>query len=823
MSSDETLDASDIFVGAFRHFGELVTDQSYIGSATVNLPVGVAGNYFFFVQTDSNDDVYENIFGPNSNGNETYENNNSNRDSNVTNIALTPPPDLEFESLFIPTNARSGRNLSINYKVTNFGATQTPNGDWTDTFYLSTDNQLDIATDIRLGDRNYYGGLYADASYDRTFDFALSNTLTGTYYVFGVTDSANSVFELNNDNNLFKSTNQVTIVSQPADLLVTSTVIPTIGKAGKTIQAQWTVKNQGIGDTIATTWRDLIFASVNNVLGDADDVVLADFNHEGLLNVNDSYSRTENVEIPFNLEGDYQVFVVTDVVTDLDNGVYEGTNESNNVSKALPISIFRQTPDLQVTTIGLPVTALSGTPIALSWTVTNLGLGRTNSNYWHDDVYLSLDTTIGSDDIKLGSIFRSQGLDAAESYTVSGNFNLPIDLNSNYYALVRTDRDNQVFEDVLENNNDKVSSRKIDISLGPVPDLVMQSVDADAQGIAGQPLTVTWTVVNNGTNTEEYFYDAIYLSRDQIFDRENDIYLGYRYHSGGLKANESYSETQSFKVPNGLAGRYYTFVVSDRLNTVYERNNKANNSNFDRLSTEITLPIPADLVVGTITIPTNNIPGQNAVISYTVTNQGTNAAIGTWEDSVYISKDKQWDVNDAFFGRVSQKGVNAGGSYSKTLIEALPGGVSGDYYVIVRSDIRNNLPETNETNNIGASLDAFTLNVEQLSLGVPDTGVLGKGQSVYYRIDVAAGETLQLSLDSQSTLAANELYIRYGDIPSRSQFDFGFTEAFSADQEIVVPTTQAGTYYVLAYGQTVADSQPTANSDQTRHKSSKLK
>ncbi|ALB42470.1 hypothetical protein AA650_20215 [Anabaena sp. WA102] len=54
----------------------------------------------------------------------------------------------------------------------------------------------------------------------------------------------------------------------------------------------------------------------------------------------------------------------------------------------------------------------------------------------------------------------------------------------------------------------------------------------------------------------------------------------------------------------------------------------------------------------------------------------------------------------------------------------------------------------------------------------------------------------------------NELYLRYGEVPTRSAFDLGFSEALSPDQEIVIPETQAGTYYVLAYGQTVAESTP---------------
>ncbi|NJO31733.1 MAG: hypothetical protein HC874_32415, partial [Richelia sp. SL_2_1] len=173
------------------------------------------------------------------------------------------------------------------------------------------------------------------------------------------------------------------------------------------------------------------------------------------------------------------------------------------------------------------------------------------------------------------------------------------------------------------------------------------------------------------------------------------------------------------------------------------------------------------------------------------------------------SADDKWDINDSLFAQVKvSQSLESGESYSQTVNAPLPGVLPGDYHVIIRSDIRNNVPELDESNNLGASLEQFALDAELLELGTPDTGTLAQGQAVYYRIDVGAGETLRVKLDSDSTIAANELYLSYGKMPTRSKFDFGFTEAFAPDQEIVVPTTLAGTYYLLAYGDAVTENQP---------------
>jgi hypothetical protein len=194
MSADEILDANDFRLGTFFYSSALNAGESYNASHTVTLPIGVSGDFFFFVRTDAGNRVYENIF----------DNNNTGYDATTTQVNLTPPPDLEVEFVNAPAQATASRPLTISYRVTNFGATATPNYFWTDTFYLSADDQLDISNDLRLGSQSHYGALDVDESYDNSSTFTLSNTIAGTYYAFVVTDSNNDVFELNNDNNIVK-------------------------------------------------------------------------------------------------------------------------------------------------------------------------------------------------------------------------------------------------------------------------------------------------------------------------------------------------------------------------------------------------------------------------------------------------------------------------------------------------------------------------------------------------------------------------------------------------------------------------------------------
>ncbi len=779
--------------------------ESYSVSQDVTLPIGISGDYHILVKSDRHNEVDE----------LTFETNNTGFDPNPTKINLTPPPDLEVELINAPTEALASHELIFNYRIANFGSTVTPNSSWQDAFYLSADNQLDTETDLYLGNAYHYGQLQAGDSYEREATFTLPNEIDGDYYLFVATDRENEVFELDNDNNIRFHNEIIAIASRPADLVVSSFVAPETTEAGKGLLVEWTIENQGTGDTAVDNWSDRLILSTDEEIGNEDDVILQTFNHNGLLDVGDSYSRSQTVTIPFELSGNYNLFLVSDT----SDRVYEAAAEDNSV--LLPITITRETADLQITQVTAADTAQSGKSLNVNWTVKNLGTAPTNSNNWYDEVFLSPDLTLGNgNDISLGRIWRSDILEPDEEYTVSRNLAVPEDLEGDYHVIVKTDSPNSgdrgsVIEDGGEDNNEAIVSNPTAISLSPVPDLVIENIEAPTEGVSGQSFSLTWTVRNDGAeDINKEWRTAIYLSRDQDFDRNSDTYIGYATQQGNLiagespednsyslAAGESVTQTQSFRIPNGLSGALYAFAVVDSGEKIYERDGEANNVGFDGNSMQVILPPPADLVVGTITIPENGVPGQEATIEYLVENQGDNAALGNWADSIYISANPEWDVNDPLFGKAYKAGpVESGESYTNSLTAALPGITPGEYYVIVRSDIRNAIAEPDETNNIDASENTFPADAEVLELATPITGELGAGRSNYYRIDVEAGETLKVNFDSESDFAANELYLSYGEVPTRSNYDFGFDDPLAADQEIVVPNTRAGSYYVLAYG-----------------------
>ena len=546
MSADDVIDENDILLGTDLGGPGSSGIKFPGGSATsthnVQLPIGVSGDFYFLVRTDRSNQVYEH----------DQEHNNDGA-SGLTEVILTPPPDLVMTAVDAPHGASASRELEISYEVHNLGSTPTPQWRWTDKIYLSTESILDTETAVVLGNVSQFGQLGTNPpgdSYERTVSFTLPDALEGDYYVHVLADASNAVYEFDEDNN--SGNELITIHSQTADLTITDFVAPSQGKAGEAITIDWTIINQGAGDTAVTAWTDSLILSPDAVLGNTDDINLGIFSRTGLLDVDQTRMRSEVVPLPFALEGDYKLFMVTDTY----NHVYEGLAENNNQTAAHDISISRQNPDLQVDAVTADSAAASGETFSVNWTVSNRGSGHTPVDYWHDSLYLSADHLFDASDLFFGNYYHTGSLDPGAEYERAASVTLPIDLAGDYYVLVRTDGSDAVPE-AEESNNDGVAVDALSISLSGVPDLLLHNLVAPESAISGQAIDLSWTTTNQGSQTFAHWIDTLYLSRDTVFDANTDIYLGYRWQNFGTQAGSSeLAATGSFDIPHGLSGEF---------------------------------------------------------------------------------------------------------------------------------------------------------------------------------------------------------------------------------------------------------------------------
>jgi subtilase family serine protease len=754
--------------------GPVPAGGSYAQTSSFSLPDGLTGDFFVLVRTDALGEVFEPV---------SFGNNTSSANA-PTHVFLTPPPDLQTLNVVVPAQAQAGRTLHLTHRVANNGTTAVPNSSWNETFYLSADATLDPKTDLKLGARRRFVTLNAGAFVDYADDFTLSTGLTGNFFAFIVADSDQEVSELDRSNNEGISSQPVQVNLDAPDLIVSSVSAPPGGVAGQSIIVSYTVANIGTGATYGGGWTDNILLSADDLAG-PDDRVLLGVPHSATLGSGQQYTMQRTVQLPPDLaSGTYKLLIVTDA----GDQMFESTGEGNNTSAPSPIDVSRSMPDLIVTSVTAPAQAASGQALTIQWTVSNIGPGPTRQFSWNDGIYLSQDTTLSPDDILLTNPFEGRFLSASGGYGGSARINIPIDLAGTFFVIIRADDGSSLDEDGHDQNNTLVAPQPIVVTLSPTPDLRIASVDAPADAFSGQPFDVTYITRNSGQATASGgWYDSVYLSLDPVFDPASDIFLSAISHNSSLAAGDQVQTTAHLHIPGGLTGPYFVFVQTDSTDRVHERGAEDNNFSNDPFSMLVSLVPPADLIVGLVDLPVS-AANASATISYTVNNLGPNIAKGSWTDAIYLSTDTQFDSGDTLFGRVQHTGdVKAGDSYSESLTARLPGLLPGSYHVILRSDIRNNLIEADETNNIAATLNQFSVNIPALTLDVPTQGTLDPGGSAYYRVDIPAGKSLQISLDSLSQNAFNELYIRFGALPTRSDHDFAYDNAASPDQKTTVP------------------------------------
>ncbi|MFO1403439.1 MAG: CARDB domain-containing protein [Azonexus sp.] len=558
--------------------------------------------------------------------------------------------------------------------------------------------------------------------------------------------------------------------------------------------------------------------------------------------------------------------------------VFEGARNDNNMARG-SLDVIYSEPDLQVDGIEVSESnPSSGQQLTVTWTVTNRGTRATRIGNWYDGLYLSRDASLDNSDYALvdrGSLsetaLKLKGISVAatdvaggkylkpgDSYTATTSFNLPESISGDFRLIVKadtaiskdvygyerssireglpalmrfTDPSGAVLEFQGEGNN--LGSVALPINLATPPDLQVSQVSAPTSVLAGQTFTVSYRVVNQGGNTpsdQTGWNDLVYLSKDRFLDVNQDRYLGFIQHTGGLAGGSGYDASLTVTAPKTLEGPYYVFVVTDparawgtgEYGKVREFGKEQNNATAAVQPILLETPPPADLKVTNVVLPASARVGDEIRIDYTVTNDSINPAYGRWTDALYLSADNGWDLGDILIGKVDHVGDLAGGSsYNGSMTTKLPPLKDGNWRIIVRPDLYNevfegkitytatglNLPP-GEANNRTASGATLDVTVPVLQVASPLATTLSPGEAHLYKVSVAAGETLRVSLDAVAAEGSNELYVRYGDIPTGYAFDASYSNPVATDQEVMIPSTQAGDYYILVRARQGAANSP---------------
>ena len=737
------------------------------------------------------------------------------RESAQFEIQLPPPPDIQVSGVTAPTTGQGGQPITVSWTVTNQGFGPTNVNSWTDEVYLSPTTTLQTSgpeAATSLGTFPHAGSLDPTQGYTQTETVNVPYSISGSYYVIVDADIANLVYSNGTAaDKINEAPNPIQIAlvppPPPANLQVTSIVPPAGAASGQTIPVVWTITNQGAGATPTDTWSDqIVLSAYDSLTSGSNEFDLGTFTHTGSLAAGAQYSDTGSVTLPTGISGTYFLFVIADSGDVADQG---STASSHFASVALPVALTPP-PDLEVTSLQTAgPAAASGQPLTVNWTVTNTGPGATppSSTSWVDLVYLVGNGVSNSGNYtSLGTFSHNGTLAIGAAYSQSETVTLPQSVSGPYTLFVLTDADHDVYQASDPLNH--IASIPLTINQSPLPDLQVSTVAATASVYAGQPITVNWTVTNAGAGGTgaSTWTDEVYLSSDQFVD-PSSVDLGSVTHVGALAPGASYSASLVATVPSYASGAYYLVVQADSGDAVYEGQVRPSSTGVTPTTTAVTLAPPADLTVAAVTVPATGIAGQSPTtsITWTVTNQGANTAPGTWYDALYLSPNGVWSLSDPLIAIVQHNGDLApGASYTGTTSVALPAVLPGNYYVVVRTDVRDNVRESDKTNNQLASTGTIAMSLPALTPGVPALGTIANGQDIYYQLDVTPGQTVDLMADFNQSAVA-EFYVRYGAIPSRDQFDAVYNNINDLQQVLTVTSPGQGTEYILLYGRQARD------------------
>lgn len=314
-STDSLFDAGeDMSLGTLVYNkGILDGGEMQIVSAWLQIPQGISGDYYLFLEADSED--------LNEDSNRT---NNANTKrilgaAKKIHVKLALYPDLKPTAYSCPVEITSGQYFPVITTVTNSGAGLA--GLRTDKLFVSTNNIIDQG-DYPLGSMNK-SYLQAGGTQTDSFSVFFPANYSGNYYVLYSVDHGNVVYEHNAEQNNILISSIIATPPPPADLIVKNILVPDSVLAGNSDTIIWQTKNQGANPAYGR-FREVVYLSADTTWSINDEVIGI---WDGESNLAVGATVTKTLPLPYNnvTNANYHTLVRTDAR----NNIME-SNEDNN-------------------------------------------------------------------------------------------------------------------------------------------------------------------------------------------------------------------------------------------------------------------------------------------------------------------------------------------------------------------------------------------------------------------------------------------------------------------------------------------------------------
>jgi subtilase family serine protease len=792
-STNPVLDASALQLANSYQYGPLLPGGVYWQTNSVQLPGVSSGTYYLIFQTD----LFDNLL-------ETDTNNNVIVAPITLNIT---PADLRPLIFQAPSTVTGPPNpqLSLSWVVTNQGVGAAL-GSWLDLIFLSKSPSLD-ASSLQVASDYQSGPLMPGATYEQTNSVQLPVVDSGTYYLILQADSSNSLDESDTNNNTIVV--PVIVNIRPPDLVPLVLQAPTAvtGPPYPEVTLVWGATNQGTGAALGN-WGDAVYLSKTPALDASSLLVFNDY-QSGPLTPGSTYFRTNVVRLPLTESGTYYL------IFDVDNyySVFELIDTNNLL--AMPLTYNARPPDLAPVALQtLGNTTVPPFPIVtVVWGVTNQGNGDALGNpYWSDQLWLSTLPVLDVTATIVANLSESGPIVARGAYWRTNQVQLPIVTSGTYYLIFQADFLDPLLESDT-NNNLIVASLALNITPPDLQPLISQA-PTQVTGPPNPEVTLIWGVTNSGIGEaigRPYWLDSVYISSNQAFDSSA---VPVKQLSGNtpLAPGSVYWWTNQVQLPIVQSGKYYLMFATDLTSDFNYGITYDANPNNNLLVVPLTVNItPPDLAAYSFNAPqvVDGPPNPKVLFSWRVTNQGLGAAIGQWQDQVYLATNAMLDGTEVVLTTSFESQLAPGASYARRQSAEVPVVQSGNYYFIFETDTGNSLFETDTTNNTLTLPVTFHINppdlvpvllvVPKVELGAPNLTLSisyavtnqGSGPALAGRYSGVWND--QLFISTNATLDGTETLVQSWT----ESGPVGPGQTYWRNRTVRVPISASGRYYFI--------------------------
>lgn len=656
------------------------------------------------------------------------------------------------------------------------------------------------------------------------------------------------------------------------DLVLDTLIMPVNIYQGQAITITWRVKNIGTKGTGLTTWKDRVFISPSTSIRHGESTYLNEYNNPSYLLPGESYTQTKTITIPAGFSGTWYIGVITENGEAFCFGTscifwgprynHGGTpltesNEYNNYRyEAVPV-LDGPLPDLQVKSVAVPGAVFGGSNITVTYKVQNHGtipaagskISSCLQRGWRDRFFISkepvfdITTTreLNSKDIiflKPGStncagetLPYNDYLLQDSSYIVQHQLVLPYDYFGKQYIYVYTNGYNDVFEGGFNTNNIRRSD-SINVTIAPPADLVVSNIENIPNILAGEQVTVNFTVANQGANApyELGWSDSLFICSSPSLIYSNVIAKGNvnRNRPPSFGNGGSYDVSTRLTLPNGINGTYYLFVKTDARKEVFEYTQEGNNVNST--SFNVTLGPLLDLEIITIALPDTIHADIPFNFTYTIKNNGVGVISDYWQDYFYASTDSILAINGVNFLAVTHNGsdtlpAGAARTYTKqALIRTSHNFSDKNIFIKSKADGRDFIYEHNaEGNNLSINMPpvgngkvyvkaAFVPVIDKradlavIAINAPASDTANSSATVSWTVrnigSIATTKTYwqdRIYLSSDTAFGSTDIELKRVGISEYTNTGLLPDSQYSRSVNVELPLKISGTYYFIVF------------------------